>query len=198
MCPSSKEPNPVGLRLSYLPPARAFSYRRPFVRLFLILFALVAQASPPASTDLDRFMARALQRRDVDRQTVSDYILDEVEVFEVLGPGRIPFARMRREYTSVKSGRHPRAQPAQVRRCPDPGSRPAGTKNSGSRAKEAARDYRTKRDEKREQEGTGPALSAPSINEPRFISESWRHGLQVRAGQLLPCRQGNPRRQGKC
>ena len=44
-------------------------------------------------------MATALQRRDSDRKTLSDYVLDEVEVFEVLGPGRIPFARMRYEYT---------------------------------------------------------------------------------------------------
>ena len=42
-------------------------------------------------------MATALQRRDIDRKMLSDYVLDEVESFEVLGPGRVPYARMRRD-----------------------------------------------------------------------------------------------------
>jgi hypothetical protein len=41
------------------------------------------------------------------------------------------------------------------------------------KSEQARREFRTKRDEKREQEGKGPALSAPSINEPRFVSESY-------------------------
>src|SRR5260221_2625171 len=68
-----------------------------------------AKPSPP-STDLDRFMATALLRRDIDRKTLTDYVLDEVEVLEVLGPGRIPFARMRYEYTwYVRDGIHVRS-----------------------------------------------------------------------------------------
>src|SRR5258708_32507448 len=53
--------------------------------------------SPAPSTDLDRFMATALQRRDIDRKTLSDYVLDEAELFEVLGPGRGAVPRLRRE-----------------------------------------------------------------------------------------------------
>ena len=80
------------------------------MRLFPILFAIVLQAAPPGQTDLDRLMVRALERRDVDRQVLSDYVLDEVEVFEVLGPGRVPYARMRREYTwYVRDGVHVRS-----------------------------------------------------------------------------------------
>ena len=41
------------------------------------------------STDLDAFMAQALTRRDVDRQTAGDYVLDEVETFEVTAPGHV-------------------------------------------------------------------------------------------------------------
>lgn len=65
----------------------------------LVLCSAAVQAQAPVTTDLDRFMVGALQRRDIDRQTLSDYVLDESETFEVLGPGRVPFARMRREYT---------------------------------------------------------------------------------------------------
>jgi len=69
-----------------------------------------ARTGPAKPTDLDAFMARALQRRDGDKKTLSDYVLDEVEEFEVLGPGRVPFARMRREYTwYVRDGIHVRS-----------------------------------------------------------------------------------------
>ena len=80
------------------------------MRLSSILFAIVLQGVQSGPTDLDRFMAQALQRRDVDRQTLSDYVLDEVETFEVLGPGRVPYARMKREYTwYVRDGIHVRS-----------------------------------------------------------------------------------------
>ena len=89
-----------------------------------------AQALAAKPTDLDAFMARALQRRDIDRKTLSDYVLDEVEEFEVLGPGRVPFARMRREYTwYVRDGIHVRS-PAQVRRRADPRGRPPRLRGS--------------------------------------------------------------------
>jgi hypothetical protein len=144
------------------------------LRLFVILFALVAQAVPPAApTDLDRFMATALQRRDVDRQTLSDYVLDEVEVFEVLGPGRVPFTRMRREYTwYVRDGMHVRS-PLKFDGVPIPESERRAYEERWIKSEQGRREYRTKRDEKREAEGKGPALSAPSVNEPRFVSESY-------------------------
>jgi len=118
-------------------------------------------------------MARALQRRDVDRQTLSDYVLDEVEVFEVLGPGRVPYARMRREYTwYVRDGIHVRS-PLKYDGVPIPEADRLAYEERWMKSEQARREYRTKRDEKREQEGKGPALSAPSVNEPRFVSESY-------------------------
>jgi hypothetical protein len=72
--------------------------------------AAVAQAPPPKSTDLDAFMARALQQRDVDRKTLGDYVLDEVETFEILGPGGAPINRFKREYTwYARDGIHVRS-----------------------------------------------------------------------------------------
>jgi len=143
------------------------------VRLFLLLFAIVMQAAPPGATDLDRFMATALQRRDVDRQTLSDYVLDEVEVFEVLGPGRVPYARMKREYTwYVRDGIHVRS-PLKYDGVPIPEADRRAYEDRWIKSEEGRREFRTKRDAKREVEGKGPALSAPSINEPRFVSESY-------------------------
>jgi hypothetical protein len=143
------------------------------VRLFIFLFAIVLQAAPPAATDLDRFMAQALQRRDVDRQTLSDYVLDEVESFEVLGPGRVPYARMKREYTwYVRDGIHVRS-PLKYDGVPIPEDDRRAYEDRWIKSELARREFRTKRDAKREEEGKGPALSAPSINEPRFVSESY-------------------------
>ena len=136
-----------------------------------------APAPPPppaaATTDLDRFMATALLRRDIDRKTLSDYILDEVESFEVLGPGRVPFARMQRDYTwYVRDGMHVRS-PLKADGVPIGEAHRRAYEERWVKSEEGRRKFRTERDAKRAQAGKPPALSAPSINEPRFISESY-------------------------
>jgi hypothetical protein len=142
------------------------------VRLFVLLFAILAQAAPQP-TDLDRFMAQALQRRDVDRQALGDYVLDEVETFDVIGPGRVPLARMRREYTwFVQDGIHVRS-PLKFDGVPIPEADRRAYEERWIKSEQGRRDYRAKRDAKRDAEGKGPALSAPSVNEPRFVSESY-------------------------
>src|SRR6185369_17602969 len=119
------------------------------VRLSLILFAILLQAAPPAVTDLDRFMAQALQRRDVDRQALSDYVLDEVESFEVLGPGRVPYARMKREYTwYVRDGIHVRS-PVKYDGVPIPEADRRAYEDHWIKSEQGRREFRTKRDAKR-------------------------------------------------
>ena len=51
-----------------------------------LLSAQEPEKKAPAS-DLDAFMQKVLARRDVNRKVLNDYILDEVETFEILGPG---------------------------------------------------------------------------------------------------------------
>ena len=131
-----------------------------------------AQA-PAAATDLDRFMATALQRRDIDKKTLSDYVLDEVETAELLGPGQVPIMRLRREYTwFVRDGFHIRS-PVKFDGVPIPEAERRAYEERWLRSEESRRKFRTTREEKRAAEGKGPALSAPSINEPRFVSESY-------------------------
>ncbi len=66
-------------------------------------------AAKPRS-DLDAFMERVLARRDVNRATLKQYVLDETEAFEVLGPGGVPLARSRREFTwYARDGLHIRS-----------------------------------------------------------------------------------------
>jgi hypothetical protein len=163
------------------PPSGGF-VRRVLTRLAVVAVVLCPPAvagqsptPPPArpATDLDGFMAKALQRRDIDRKTLSDYVLDEVEEFEVLGPGRVPFVRMRREYTwYVRDGFHVRS-PLKFDGVPIPEDARRAYEDRWLKSEEGRRKFRTEREAKRAAEGKGPALSAPSINEPRFISESY-------------------------
>lgn len=141
--------------------------------LSLLLCPSSVTPQPAKPTDLDAFMARALQRRDVDRRTLTDYVLDEVEEFEVLGPGRVPVARMRREYTwYVRDGIHVRS-PLKFDGVPIPEADRRAYEDRWVNSEQQRRTYRTERDERRAAAGKPPALSAPSINEPRFVSESY-------------------------
>src|SRR6266540_6504666 len=182
---SAAELTAAQLRLKEMPasPPSEALVRRVVISCILVLVATCppavraqpqAPAKPaPASTDLDRFMATALQRRDIDRKVLSDYVLDEVESFEVLGPGRIPFARMRYEFTwYVRDGIHVRS-PLKFDGVPIPEADRRAYEERWIHSEQKRRKYRTERDEKRAAEGKPPAVSVPSINEPRFVSESY-------------------------
>ena len=74
-----------------------------------LLSAQEPEKKAPAS-DLDAFMQKVLARRDVNRKVLNDYILDEVETFEILGPARTRLHRTKREYTwYVRDGMHVRS-----------------------------------------------------------------------------------------
>ena len=53
----------------------------------LTLAPVIAQTPAPRDTDLDRFMAAVLARRDDNWKKLQQYILDERERVQVLGPG---------------------------------------------------------------------------------------------------------------
>ena len=108
-------------------------------------------------------MARALQRRDVDRQTLSDYVLDEVETFEVLGPGRRALRADATRIHLVRARRHPRAQP-----CQDTTACPIGESERREyedrwfkREQEPPEVSRTEREAKREAGGQRAGAAAP-------------------------------------
>jgi hypothetical protein len=60
--------------------------------------------------ELDAFMEKVLARREVNRKTLDQYVLDEAEAFEILGPGRMPLHRTKRDFTwYVRDGMHVRS-----------------------------------------------------------------------------------------
>ena len=85
---------------------------------------------------------------------------------------------MRREYTwYVEDGFHVRS-PLKFDGVPIPEADRRDYERRWLDAEKRRRTYRTERDEKRAAEGKGPALSAPSINEPTFReSDSSRRPL---------------------
>ena len=154
----------------------------------LVMLAITGVSVPSAgqapaanTTDLDAFMARALQRRDVNRKTLSDYVLDEVELFEILGPGRTPLNRFKREYTwYVRDGVHVRS-PLKFDGVPIPEADRRAYEDRWYQSELNRRKFRTERDERRAKEGKPPSLG-PAINEPRFVSESYFLGFRFDPG----------------
>jgi hypothetical protein len=80
--------------------------------LALLLLSLIpspalAQTQP---NELDAFMEKVLAQRERNRITLQQYVLDERETFELLGPARLPLHRQDREFTwYVRDGVHVRS-----------------------------------------------------------------------------------------
>src|SRR5262249_21398394 len=53
----------------------------------------------PAQTDLDAFMRDVLAQRDENWKKLQQYVLDEREAVNLIGPGAVPIWGDRREYT---------------------------------------------------------------------------------------------------
>jgi hypothetical protein len=69
-------------------------------RLFIFVGLVAALGAPSAAqTDLDALMARVLAQRDESWKRLQQYVLDEHETFQLLGPGRVPVYGFRHEYT---------------------------------------------------------------------------------------------------
>src|SRR5688500_18230602 len=68
-------------------------------RLVLLAIALIALAATPhAQSDLDALMERVLARRDENWKKLQQYLLNERETLEVVGPGAARLYGFRREY----------------------------------------------------------------------------------------------------
>jgi len=60
---------------------------------------LTSPAPPAQGSDLDHFMARVLARRDDNWRKLQQYVLEEREQAELLGPGRVRLYGLLREYS---------------------------------------------------------------------------------------------------
>lgn len=167
------------------------SLQRVPIAVCLILFAAgntpaQSQAREGAPNELDAFMEKVLARREVNRQTLKQYILDEEEEFAVFGPGRWPLHRTRREFTwYMRDGIHVRSPLKFNGVSVDQEARDRYERNWLERERRRQKEQAEKRKEK-EKAGRGDSDSGISIGpggvevaspgvpaEPRFVSEAY-------------------------
>ena len=137
------------------------------------------QAKPAVGGSLDTFMERALARREVNRKTLNEYILDETENFEILGPGRVRLHRGKRDFTwYVRDGMHVRS-PVEFNGV-EVDAKSRETYEADWIRREKARQERQAKKEKPKGEvsiGSGGVqidTGTPGIGaEPRFVSEAY-------------------------
>ena len=143
-----------------------------------------SQAEKAPSNELDQFMERVLARRDVNKKVLNDYILDEREMFHILGPGRYPLHRTNREYTwFVRDGMHVRS-PLKFDGVPVPESGRVEYEDRWIR-REKARQERKAKGEKESKEVTigSEGISTNVVpTEPRFVSEAYFMDFKFEAG----------------
>ena len=139
----------------------------PMVPLPAAAQAPAAAAGPAPGRDLDRFMEKVLARRDVNRATLNQYVLDETESFEIIGPGRQALHRRKRDFTwYARDDMHVRS-PVRFDGV-TVGEADRRTYEQDWIGRERGRRDRQARKEKEKGEVSGPATV-----EPRFVSEAY-------------------------
>jgi hypothetical protein len=161
----------------------------------VVLLSLCARAaaqngSPAESTDLDAFMKAVLAQRDVNRQTLEQYVLDERERIEVLGPGRLPLWRTTREFRwYVREGLHVRSPLRFDGVEVSNGDRRAYEDRWSRRERERLE----RRKEQKDEDGSdvppdprpAPPAGATPIPTPRFVSEAYFLDFKFEPGNYL-------------
>ncbi len=152
--------------------------------LVLLAAALPTPRAVAQETDLDAFMKKLLARREVNRKTLDQYVLDETEEFEILGPGRFPLHRTKREYTwYVRDGMHVRS-PVKFNGVSVGESDRDRYEQNWIRREKSRQERRAKKEkEEGKKEGGEIAISPGGIHvdtgqaaiptEPRFVSEAY-------------------------
>ena len=138
------------------------------------------QKKPPApASDLDAFMEKALARREVNRKVLDQYVLDETEAFEILGPGRWPLHRTKREYTWYEQdGMHVRS-PVRFDGVTVGDEPRRGYEARWIRRERERRERKAKNEREKGSVTIGPegvqvdSGSAVVPTEPRFVSEAY-------------------------
>src|SRR5688572_22747352 len=125
-------------------------------------------------------MERALARREVTKRVLNDYIVDESEEFEVLGPSRMRIYRTRRDFTwYVRDGMHVRS-PLRVDGVSVPEDERDRYEARWIHREKARRERKAKNEKETKEITIGPAgiqadvlPTGPASTEPRFVSEAY-------------------------
>ncbi len=183
--------NPVPL----LPRPEASVHFRFVPRAILLVFCLVASSTvgadaqnPPAGqtaaaprSDLDAFMEKALARREVNRKMLNQYVLDETETFEILGPGQWPLNRTKRDFTWYeRDGTHVRS-PVRFNGVPVSESERQQYESDWLKREKDRQQRQAKREAEKKKDKTEVSIGTGGVDiatggvptEPRFVSEAY-------------------------
>jgi surface antigen Omp85-like protein/surface antigen-like variable number repeat protein len=122
-------------------------------------------------------MEKVLARREVNRKMLNQYVLDETETFEVLGPGRWPLHRTKRDFTWYeREGMHVRS-PVRFNGV-TVGEKERAEYERNWVQRERGRQERKAKNEKESREisvgSGGVQVSGATVpTEPRFVSEAY-------------------------
>jgi hypothetical protein len=176
------------------------SFRHIAASLVLLVAVVYPSASPltaqqPKATpksDLDAFMERALARREANKRVLNDYILDESEEFEILGPTRMRIYRHKRDYTwFVRETIHVRS-PLKIDGVSVPEEERVRYEERWLHREKARRERKAK-NEKEQREitiGTDGVQAnvlpnGPASMEPRFVSEAYFMDFKFEPGNYF-------------
>ena len=159
--------------------------------------AVVSAQQPPAKpapkSDLDAFMERALARREVTKRVLNDYILDETEEFEILGPSRMRMFRSKRDFTwYVRDGMHVRS-PLRIDGVGVPEDERDRYEDRWIRREKARRERKAKNEKEQREITIGPEgvqannvlPAGPASTEPRFVSEAYFMDFKFEPGNYF-------------
>jgi hypothetical protein len=140
-------------------------------------------------------MKKVLARRDVNRRTLEQYVLDETEEFEILGPGRFPLHRSKREFTwYVRDATHVRS-PVKFNGVSVGESDRDRYEATWLRREKERQERRAKKKEEQKKEGGEIAIGPDGIHvdtggarvptEPRFVSEAYFMDFKFEPGNYF-------------
>jgi hypothetical protein len=145
-----------------------------------------AKASAPRS-DLDAFMEKVLARREVNRKMLEQYVLDETETFEVLGPGQWPLHRTKRDFTWYeRDGMHVRS-PVRFNGVTVGEKERTEYEQTWIRLEKERQERKAKNEREKAEISIGPegvlvSGGGPVTAEPRFVSEAYFMDFKFEAG----------------
>ena len=126
----------------------------------------------------DRNMEKVLARREVNRKMLEQYVLDETETFEVLGPGQWPLQRTKRDYTWYeRDGMHVRS-PVRFDGVAVGEKERAEYEEKWIKREKARQERKAKNEREKSEivigsEGLQVNTGGPVTTEPRFVSEAY-------------------------
>lgn len=170
----------------------AFLFRTLATVILLVLLAPWLHARQAPQNDLNSLMEKVLMRRKVNQEVLKDYVLNDVEQFEAIGPGEFTLFRSKEEYMwYVRDGVHVRSplrkDGVTIAKNERKEYEDKWIKDEKERAKKKAEKAGNEAPDAALADQSAPDPGKPSfmaqISEPRFVSEAYFLEFKFESGR---------------